>query len=393
MPIALFALTISAYAIGTAEFVLVGIIPIISADLSVSVPSAGLLVSLYALGVAVGAPLLTAATGKMPRKTLLLCLMAVFTLSNLYAWQAPGFVSLIVARIITGMAHGVFYSIASTIAASLVPREKATSAIAIMFTGLTVALVTGVPLGTFIAQHLGWRATFFSVSVLGMIAFAGSFLLIPRGIKKSEPAPVRFLIKVLTTPQLILAYSLTAIGYGGSFITFTYLASTLEEISGFSTAAVSGVMLVYGFAAALGNLYGGRISDKHGPINALKIIFLLLSLVLFALYLTASNSWLMLVTTFVWGAAAFANVPVLQYLAVRQAEKFVPEAVDVASGLNISAFNIGIAGGTWIGGLVVIHFGLLHTTWLAGVVVFFAFLLSIFAGALEKREISTEAAY
>ena len=164
MPIALLALTISAFAIGTTEFVIVGLLPTMAADLGVSLTSAGLLVSLYALGVAIGAPVLTALTGKLPRKTLLLALMALFTVGNLVAWQAPSYEALVVARILTGLAHGVFFSIGSTIATGLVPREKAASAIAIMFTGLTVALVTGVPLGTFIGQNYGWRATFLAVS-------------------------------------------------------------------------------------------------------------------------------------------------------------------------------------------------------------------------------------
>ena len=162
MPLALLALTISAFAIGTTEFVIVGLIPTIGADLGVSLPSAGLLVSLYALSVAIGAPLLTALTGRVPRKTLLAALMALFTVGNLVAWQAPGYESLIVARILTGLAHGVFFSVGSIIATTLVPKEKAASAIATMFSGMTVAFVAGIPLGTFIGQHFGWRATFWS---------------------------------------------------------------------------------------------------------------------------------------------------------------------------------------------------------------------------------------
>src|SRR5690242_10457365 len=171
MPIALFALTLSAFAIGTTEFVIVGLLPTVAADLGIGLPSAGLLVSLYAVGVAIGAPVLTALTGKLPRKVLLLGLMALFTAGNLLAWRSPGYDSLIIARLLTGLAHGVFFSIGSTIATSLVPKDKAASAIAIMFTGLTVALVTGVPLGTFIGQHFGWRVTFLAVSALGVIAF------------------------------------------------------------------------------------------------------------------------------------------------------------------------------------------------------------------------------
>ena len=160
MPLALFALTISAFAIGTTEFVIVGLVPTIAQQLAISLPSAGMLVSIYALGVAIGAPVLTALTGRLPRKQLLVALMVLFTAGNLLAWQAPGYMTLIVARLLTGLAHGVFFSIGSTIATSLVPKEKAASAIAIMFGGLTVALVTGVPLGTFIGQHFGWRGVF-----------------------------------------------------------------------------------------------------------------------------------------------------------------------------------------------------------------------------------------
>lgn len=184
MPLALFALTLSAFAIGTTEFVIVGLIPTIAEQLNVSLPSAGLLVSLYALGVAIGAPVLTALTGKVPRKWLLVELMALFTAGNLLAWQAPGYESLIVARILTGLAHGVFFSVGSTIATGLVAKEKAASAIAIMFSGLTVALVTGVPLGTWIGQVFGWRETFLVVSLLGLVAMVGSLLLIPSNLPK-----------------------------------------------------------------------------------------------------------------------------------------------------------------------------------------------------------------
>lgn len=191
MPLALFALTLSAFAIGTTEFVIVGLIPTIAQQLNVSLPSAGLLVSLYALGVAIGAPVLTALTGKVPRKWLLVGLMALFTAGNLLAWQAPGYESLIVARILTGLAHGVFFSVGSTIATGLVAKEKAASAIAIMFSGLTVALVTGVPLGTWIGQVFGWRETFLVVSLLGLVAMVGSLLLIPSNLPKGAASTIR----------------------------------------------------------------------------------------------------------------------------------------------------------------------------------------------------------
>ncbi|HBZ46177.1 MAG: sugar transporter [Stenotrophomonas rhizophila] len=386
IPLALLALTLGAYAIGTTEFVIVGLIPTIAADLGVSLPSAGLLVSLYALGVAVGAPVLTALTGRVPRKTLLVALMVLFTLGNVIAWMAPSYGSLIVARVLTGLAHGVFFSIGSIIATSVVPKEKAASAIAIMFTGLTVALVTGVPLGTFIGQHLGWRATFLAVAALGVVALIGSLLFVPRNLQRSEPATFGQQLSVLAQPRLLLVYAITALGYGGTFLSFTYLASILQDVTGFSPNAVSGVLLVYGVSVAIGNLWGGRLADRRGPIPALKLIFGLLALVLFALTFTAHNTWLVLLTVLALGAVAFGNVPGLQVYVVKQAQRFAPQAADVASGLNIAAFNVGIAMGASLGGLVVDHLGLMHTPWLGALVVLGALGLTVLSGRLDRRD-------
>jgi predicted MFS family arabinose efflux permease len=386
MPLALLALTISAFAIGTTEFVIVGLLPTIAADLGVNLPSAGLLVSLYALRVAVGAPVLTALTGKLPRKTLLVSLMVLFTAGNLLAWKAPSYESLVIARILTGLAHGVFFSIGSTIATSLVPKEKAASAIAIMFTGLTVALVTGVPLGTFIGQHFGWRETFLAVSALGVIAFIGSLLFVPSTIQHSKPASLLQQVKVLGEPRLLLVYAMTAVGYGGTFIAFTYLAPILQEISGFSAGAVGLVMLVYGVSVAVGNIWGGKLADARGPVGALKIIFLGLAAVLLVVTFVAPFKWLMLATVLVWGAFAFGNVAGLQVYVVQQAEHFTPRAVDVASGLNIAAFNLGIAGGAWGGGLIVEHAGLVHTGWIGALVVLGAFGLTVLSGRLDRLD-------
>ena len=386
IPLALLALTLGAYAIGTTEFVIVGLIPTIAADLGVSLPSAGLLVSLYALGVAVGAPVLTALTGRVPRKSLLVALMVLFTLGNVIAWMAPGYGSLIVARVLTGLAHGVFFSIGSIIATSVVPKEKAASAIAIMFTGLTVALVTGVPLGTFIGQHLGWRATFLAVAALGVIALIGSLLFVPRNLQRSAPATFGQQLSVLAQPRLLLVYAITALGYGGTFLSFTYLASILQDVSGFSANAVSGVLLVYGVSVAIGNLWGGRLADRRGPIPALKLIFALLAAVLFVLTFTAYDTWLVLLTVLALGAVAFGNVPGLQVYVVKQAQRFAPQAADVASGLNIAAFNVGIAFGASLGGLVVDHLGLMHTPWLGALVVMGAFGLTVLSGRLDRRD-------
>ncbi len=385
MPLALFALTLSAFAIGTTEFVIVGLIPTIAEQLNVSLPSAGLLVSLYALGVAIGAPVLTALTGKLPRKWLLVGLMALFTVGNLLAWQAPGYESLIVARILTGLAHGVFFSVGSTIATGLVAKEKAASAIAIMFSGLTVALVTGVPLGTWIGQVFGWRETFLVVSLLGLVAMVGSMLLVPGNLPKGAASSVREQLSVLTRKPLLLVYAKTALGYGGAFTAFTFLAPILQQVSGFGANAVSLILLVYGVSVAVGNIWGGKLADRMGPLPALKLLFAGLAVVLLVLTFTAPHPVLAVLTVLVWGAFAFGNVPGLQVLVVKQAERHTPNAVDVASGLNIAAFNVGIALGSVVGGFVVEHLGLMHTPWIGALIVLLAYGLTHVSEAGERR--------
>ncbi|ECF0798808.1 MFS transporter [Salmonella enterica subsp. enterica serovar Senftenberg] len=384
MPLALFALTISAFAIGTTEFVIVGLVPTIAQQLAISLPSAGILVSIYALGVAIGAPVLTALTGRLPRKQLLVALMVLFTAGNLLAWQAPGYMTLIVARLLTGLAHGVFFSIGSTIATSLVPKEKAASAIAIMFGGLTVALVTGVPLGTFIGQHFGWRETFLAVSLLGVIALMSSQLLIPANIPGRAAASIRDQVKVLTHPRLLLIYAVTALGYGGVFTAFTFLAPMMQDLAGFSPTAVSWILLGYGVSVAIGNIWGGKLADKHGAVPALKFIFAALFVLLMVFQVTASTQYAALATILLMGVFAFGNLPGLQVYVVQKAEQFTPNAVDVASGLNIAAFNIGIALGSVIGGQTVEHYGLAQTPWIGALIVLVAFLLMGVSGRLDK---------
>ncbi|WP_336366103.1 MFS transporter [Marinobacter sp. C2H3] len=389
MPIALFALTLSAFAIGTTEFVIVGLVPTIAQDLGVTLPSAGLLVSLYALGVAVGAPVLTALTGRWNRKWVLLSLMSLFIIGNVLAWMAPNYASLMTARILTGLAHGVFFSIGSTIATSLVSKDKEASAIAIMFTGLTVALVTGVPLGTFIGQTFGWRATFLIVAVLGAIALVGSAFLVPKNLKQSAPATLRQQLEVITHPRLLLVYAMTAVGYGGTFTAFTYLTPILEDVTGFASGVVSILLLIYGVSVATGNIWGGKLADRLGPTSALYIIFGGLAAILFAFTFSAYNPIAAVITLLVWGAFAFGNVPGLQVYVVQLAERYTPHSVDVASGLNIAAFNVGIAGGAWLGGHVVEGMGLINTPWIGGVIVLSALLLTRLSASLDNRQTAT----
>ena len=385
MPLALLALTISAFAIGTTEFVIVGLIPAIADQLSIGIPRAGLLVSVYAIGVAIGAPLLTALTGKMPRKLLLVGLMGLFTVGNLVAWLAPDYETLVIARLLTGLAHGVFFSVGSTIATSLVPKEKAASAIALMFGGLTVALVTGVPLGTFIGQHFGWRETFLAVSFIGVVALVASLLLVPADIPKRTVVSVKQQLSVLTHPRLLLIYAITALGYGGVFTAFTFLAPMMQELAGFSPSAVSLILLGYGISVAIGNLWGGRLADKRGPVPALTIIFTGLVVLLLVFQVTASLQYPALITVLLMGIFAFANVPGLQVYVVQKAEEMTPGAVDVASGLNIAAFNIGIALGSLVGGQIVTRYGLSETPWVGAIIVLIALVMVIAGGRMDKR--------
>ncbi|TMP54938.1 MFS sugar transporter [Pseudoalteromonas sp. S1612] len=390
MPLALWALTLSAFAIGTTEFVIVGLVPTIANDLGVSLPSAGLLVSLYAVGVAIGAPVLTALTGRWNRKVVLISLMGLFVMGNLLAWQAPSYETLILARILTGLAHGVFFSIGSMIATSLVSKDKEASAIAIMFTGLTVALVTGVPLGTWIGQHFGWRATFLVVSALGLIALIGSAILVPKNLKQSIPATFKEQLQVIVKPRLLLVYLMTILGYGGTFTAFTYLAPILEQQTGFAPSVIGLIMLVYGVSVAVGNIWGGKLADKRGPISALSIIFSALTIILLAFTFAMESKVAAVLTILIWGAFAFGNVPGLQLYVVKQAKKHTPNAVDVASGLNIAAFNIGIALGSVTGGLVVEHMELKDTAWIGAVVSLLALIVTRYSGRLDKHNVQAK---
>ena len=386
MPLALFALTIAAYAIGTTEFVIVGLLPTVAADLHITLPLAGLIVSVYALGVTFGAPILTALTGRMARKPLLMSLMALFVVGNTAAALSPSYETLRVARVLSAFAHGVFFSVGATIAADLVPADRRASAIAMMFMGLTVAIVTGVPLGTFIGQSLGWRATFWAVAGLGVIAFIAIAALLPSNLARPAPARLMDQVRVLGSGRLLIVYGMTALGYGGTFVAFTYLASILEHVTGFAASSVSLILVLYGLAIAVGNLAGGRIADRD-PVRALTFLFLAQAGVLALFSFTALSPWLTLPTLALLGFLSFANVPGLQIYVVELAKKYRPGAVDVASALNIAAFNLGIAIGAWVGGLVVASpLGLGATPWVGAILVAGALGLTIWSGALDRRE-------
>ena len=386
LPVALFALTIAAYAIGTTEFVSVGLLPIIARDFSISLPTAGLIVSIYALGVTFGAPILTALTGRMERKPLLIALMLLFMAGNTLAALSPSFEWLLVGRVLSAFAHGVFFSVGSTIAADLVPEDRRASAIAMMFMGLTVAIVTGVPLGTYIGQIFDWRATFWAVAGLGAVSLVGIVALLPSQIAKAPPATIMDQLRVLGSGRLLLVFAMTALGYGGTFVSFTYLSPILEGITGFSAASVSLILILYGAAIAVGNIAGGKIANRD-PVKALTGLFLAQALVLLVFTFTAANPVATLVTLAALGFLSFANVPGLQLYVVQLAKLHRPGAVDTASALNIAAFNLGIAAGAGIGGEVVEapHLGLGATPWVGAIMVAGALVLTFWSGVLDSR--------
>lgn len=382
---ALLALAVSAFAIGTTEFISVGLLPLIAQDLDISVTTAGLTVSLYALGVMVGAPILTSLTSRMPRKSLLLWIMVVFIIGNGIAASATSVTVLLVARVISAFSHGVFMSIGSTIAADLVPENRRASAISIMFTGLTVATITGVPVGTFIGQQFGWRLAFVAIVVIGVVGFIANSILVPSDLRKSTPTTMREQVKLITNSRILLVLAITALGYGGTFVVFTYLSPLLQTITGFEQGTIVIILLVYGIAIALGNMIGGKLSNNN-PIGSLFYMFIAQAFILFVLTFTVPFKVAGLITIIFMGLFAFMNVPGLQVYVVMLAERFVPSAVDVASAMNIAAFNAGIAMGSYIGGVVTDSIGLIHTAWIGGTMVLIAAILTGVSRMLEQKD-------
>ncbi|WP_296737391.1 MFS transporter [Mesorhizobium sp.] len=354
MPIALYALTAGAFGIGVTEFVIMGLLLDVSADLGVSISAAGLLISGYALGVVVGAPLLGALTGRLPRKTLLLALMVVFTVGNFACALAPDYWTLMAARVLTAFAHASFFGVGSVVATGLVAPNRKASAIALMFTGLTVANILGVPFGTWLGQAYGWRSTFLAVTLVGVVAFAVIALLVPR----DDPAPTgeeehnsEGTLAVLGRRPVLLGLLTTVLSWVGVFAAFTYLAPILTRVTGFSEAAVSPILLVFGGGLVAGNLLGGRLADKHLAPTVIGTL-IALSAILFLMTAAIHQPIAAIIAVGLLGAAAFATVAPLQMWVL---EKARGAGQGLASSFNIAAFNLGNAIGAWLGGFVIDH--------------------------------------
>ncbi len=349
MPLALYALTAGAFGIGVTEFVIMGLLLEVSADLKVTLSSAGLLISGYALGVVVGAPVLTILTARWPRKAVLLGLMAVFTVGNAACALAPDYASLMAARVLTAFAHATFFGVGSVVATGLVPANKKASAIAIMFTGLTVANILGVPFGTWLGQHYGWRSTFWAVTVVGVAAFAVIALLVPKSNAPMEKTSLKHDLAVLTRAPLLLGLATTVLSWVGVFAAFTYIAPMLTEITGFSESAVSPILLVFGAGLVVGNLAGGRLADWK-LVPTVFATLAALSVVLAGLTFGLHNAIAAVALVGLLGAVAFATVAPLQMWVLEKAQG---AGQSLASSFNIAAFNLGNAIGAWLGGMVI----------------------------------------
>ena len=383
MPLALYALTAGAFGIGVTEFVIMGLLLEVGAEFGVSIQAAGWLISGYALGVVVGAPLLTMATGRWPRKRVLLGLMVIFTLGNAACALAPSYGFLMAARVLTAFAHGTFFGVGSVVATGLVAPNKRASAIAFMFTGLTVANILGVPFGTWLGQAFGWRATFWAVAVVGVVALVVIGLFVPRSETRPEAGDWRADLTAMARRPVLLGLLTTVLGYAGVFAVFTYIAPLLTQLVGFDEAAVSPILLVFGVGLVAGNLLGGRLADRYlvptvlGSLFALAVV---LGLMTFALH----SRVLAIIFVGLLGASAFATVPPLQMWVLQKAQG---AGQSLASSFNIAAFNLGNASGAWLGGVVIAHGpGLGAITWVAALMPLCAFGVAVVAIRLEPTQ-------
>lgn len=359
------ALAVTAFAIGVAEFIVVGVLPAIAEDLSVPLARAGGLVGLYALALAVGTPIVVLALARLPRKPLLLGLVAVFLAGNLLSALAPSYELLLAGRILTAVAHGSFFAIGATVAARLAPEGQAGRAIAVMFAGLTLAMVIGVPLGSLIGNGLGWRLPFFAVAALAALAWLATARWVP-ALPTPAAGPAGTQLAALASPPILAMMSITVLGFGASFPAFTFVTPILTDITGFSTHAASGLLVVFGMATLVGNLAGGRWAARLGWPVALRRMLIGLLLALVVLAVALPWKWAIVPLLFAWGGLAFGLSPGFQAGMLETAQRWTPRAVDFASALNIAAFNLGITLGETLGSGLVAQGRMALTPW-AGV--------------------------
>ncbi|MBI6672826.1 MFS transporter [Pseudomonas syringae] len=372
MPLSLLILALSAFAIGTTEFVIMGLLPDVAADLGVSIPGAGWLVTGYALGVAVGAPFMAMATAKLPRKAALVTLMGIFIIGNLLCALASDYNVLMFARVVTALCHGAFFGIGSVVAAGLVPANRRASAVALMFTGLTLANVLGVPLGTALGQYAGWRSTFWAVTVIGVIALIGLIRFLPTN-RNEEKLDMRAELGALRGAGIWLSLTMTALFSASMFTLFTYIAPLLGEVTGVSPNGVTWTLLLIGLGLTAGNVIGGKMADRRLS-STLIGVFVSMAVISTVLSWTSTALMPTEITLFLWAVAAFAAVPALQINVVT----FGKAAPNLVSTLNIGAFNVGNALGAWVGGSVIAHgLGLTSVPLAAAILAVLALLITL----------------
>ncbi|CAJ0711689.1 MFS transporter [Ralstonia mannitolilytica] len=343
----LLALAAGAFGIGTTEFSPMGLLPVIAEGVHVSIPQAGMLISAYAIGVMLGAPVMTLLLARWPRRSALIALMSIFTLGNLLSAIAPNYTTLLLARLVTSLNHGAFFGLGSVVAASLVPREKQASAVATMFMGLTIANVGGVPAATWLGQMIGWRMSFVATASLGLIAIAGLFAALPKGDAGKMPN-LRAELRVLTRPVVVGALLTTVLGAGAMFTLYTYVAPTLAQLTGATPAFVTAMLVLIGVGFSIGNMAGGRLADRSLDGSLIGFLVLLIATML-AFPVLAKTHAGAAAALLVWGIATFAVVPPLQMRVMRAAA----EAPGLASSINVGAFNLGNALGAAAGGAVI----------------------------------------
>ncbi|MGX1884707.1 MFS transporter [Streptomyces sp. NPDC055287] len=383
-PVALLALAVSAFGIGTTEFVMMGLLPNVADDLGTSVPTAGYLVSAYAIGVVIGAPLLTALGSRIPRKRMLLLLMALFTVGNLASALAPGFGWLVAGRVLAGLPHGAFFGVGAVVAARLVADGRQARAVATMFLGLTVANIVGVPAATLLGQHLGWRATFLVVAAIGLVAMAALARLVPY-VPVDARQSVRRELRTLGNRQVLLGLLTAVFGFAGVFAVYSYLASMTTEVMGFGESSVTLVLALFGIGMTLGALAAGPLTDRalrptlYGSLGTLMVVLL-------AFNYTAHVRWAALVTVVVLGAVGFMTTTPLQMLVMNKAK----DAPTLASASNHSAFNLANAGGAWLGGTAITAgWGWMSPTLVGAVLAAAGLGIAVVAGALDRAPASS----
>ena len=387
MPIALLALALGGFGIGLTEFVIAGLLPEVSRDLGVTEAAAGMLISGYALSVAVGAIGLTAAVHRFDRKRVLVGLMVLFIAGNLVSALAPGYEVLMIGRVLSALTHGAFFGIGAVVAASLVEAEKRAGAIALMFGGLTIANVLGVPFGTLLGQQLGWRATFWAITVIGVVALIGIALLLPARAGAAGAADagagggLRGELRAFARPQVWFSLAVTVLGFGGMFGAFTYIAFTLTGVSGFASAWVPWLLVLFGLGMFAGNWAGGRAADRSVP-RTLAAVLGALVLVLAAFAALAAQPVAAVILLIAMGVFGFATVPALQLRIMGDAG----DAPTLASGANIAAFNVGNALGAWLGGLAIsAGGGYTSPLWVGAVLTAGALATFLIAEAFRRR--------